>query len=60
MKMSFERYLAVLNPCDIAFFITIGFVNGKMLGMADLIRSDIASKYGLIGRADPQHHSLFC
>ena len=46
MKMSFERYLAVLNPSDIAFFITIGYVNGKMLGMAELIRSDIASKYG--------------
>ena len=47
MKMSFERYLAVLNPSDIAFFFTIGFVNGKMLGMADLICSNIASKYGL-------------
>ena len=40
------RYLAVLNPSDIAFFITIGYENGKMLGMAELIRRDIASKYG--------------
>ena len=46
MKMRFKRYLAVQNPRDIAFFITIGYANGKMLGMAELIRSDIASMYG--------------